>query len=197
MLNLGASGPKKARMDYFDLARILLKWMVDRPSRLILRGYRPEVICLIKGTAGPGSYLLVRSTAHKSHWAPPQEGMKFDETIEAAVQRCLLHELGIGAARIQYRKSVWIGTRLLPERRWDERELKYSLRGLAGKKRMIGKGYYAALVITDSNTIVESNPAEVYDWVWVDAADYRSLIATNPADKVQILQKAWSLLVEA
>jgi hypothetical protein len=61
---------------------------------------------------------------------------------------------------------------------------------------MIGKGYYAALVIADSNAPIDPNPAEVYDCVWADAAEFHTLIATNPPDKQEILQLAWSLLVE-
>jgi ADP-ribose pyrophosphatase YjhB (NUDIX family) len=182
-------------MDYLNLASLMVKWAVDRPARLALRGYRPEVICLIRSTVDPDKYLLIRSQAHKSHWAPPQEGMKLNESIESAVNRCLGAELGIGKARIQYRKSAWIGLRKLPERRWDERELKYSLRGLVGQKRMIGKGYYAALVIADSDTPIESNPAEVYDWAWVNADEYHTRILTNPADKQEILRKAWASVI--
>ena len=182
-------------MDYLKLASILVKWVIDRPSRLVLRGYRPEVICLIRGTADPDKYLLIRSQAHQTHWAPPQEGIKLDESIESAVHRCLGAELGIGEDRIQYRKCAWIGLRKLPERRWDERELKYSLRGLVGESSMIGKGYYAALVVTDSNTPIEYNPAEVYDWAWVNADEYHTLILTNPADKQEILREAWASII--
>ncbi|HET6447085.1 MAG TPA: NUDIX domain-containing protein [candidate division Zixibacteria bacterium] len=151
---------------------------------------------LIRGTAENNKTLLVRSQAHRDHWAPPQEGMKIHESTESTVQRCLLHELGIGAASSQHRRSVWLGTRKLPRRRWDERELKYSLRGLVGKTSMIGKGYYAALVIIDSGVFVDPNPAEVYDWIWADAAEFYTLIATNPPDKKKILQLAWSFLIE-
>lgn len=185
------------RMGYFNLASLLVKWVIDRPARLVLRGYRPEVICLIRSTADPDKYLLIRSQAHKSHWAPPQEGMKLNESIESAVKRCLSAELGLPVDRIQYRKSAWIGLRKLPKRRWGERELKYSLRGLAGQKRMIGKGYYAALVIADSDTPIESNPAEVYDWAWVNADEYHTRILTNPADKQEILRKAWASVIGA
>jgi len=183
-------------MDYFNLSSLIVKWVIDRPARLILRGYRPEVICLIRSIADPDKYLLIRSQAHKSHWAPPQEGMKLNESIESAVQRCLGDELGIGEARIQYRKCAWIGLRKLPEGRWDERELKYSLRGLVSKARMIGKGYYAALVITDSNTPIEYNPAEVYDWAWVNADEYHTLILTNPTDKQEILREARASIID-
>ena len=183
-------------MAYLELARLLVSWVVDRPSRLILRGYRPEVICLIRGTADPNQYLLIRSQAHQDHWAPPQEGMKINESTESTVHRCLLHELGIGEARIQHRRSVWLGARKLPKKRWDERELKYSLRGLVGKERMIGKGYYAALVIADSNAPIDPNPAEVYDYIWADADEFHTLITTNPQDKKDLLELAWSMLVE-
>jgi len=61
---------------------------------------------------------------------------------------------------------------------------------------MIGKGYYAALVIIDSGVFVDPNPAEVYDWIWADAAEFYTLIATNPPDKKKILQLAWSFLIE-
>ena len=76
-------------MDYFNLASLMVKWVIDRPARLVLRGYRPEMICLIRNTAEPDKYLLIRSQAHKSHWAPPQEGMKLNESIESALNRCL------------------------------------------------------------------------------------------------------------
>lgn len=184
-------------MEYLSLARLMVKWVIDRPSRLVLRGYRPEVICLIKGTADPASFLLVRSRAHRDHWAPPQEGRKIDESIETTVHRCLLDELGIDKSRTQYRKSVWIGTRILPKRRWEERELKYSLRGVIGKPHMIGKGYYASLVIVDSKVRIDPNPAEVYDWIWASDIEFPTLIASNPSDKREILQKAWSMLVAA
>jgi hypothetical protein len=122
--------------------------------------------------------------------------MKINESTESAVHRCLLHEVEIGPARIQHRRSVWLGTRMLPRRRWDERELKYSLRGLVRKPRLIGQGYYAALVIAGSNAAIDPSPVEVYDWVWADAAEFHTLVATNPPDKQEMLQLAWSLLAE-
>lgn len=181
-------------MELLELGRLMVKWIVDRPSRLVLLGYRPEVICLIRGTAEPASYLLIRSHAHRTQWAPPQEGMHANEDIESTVDRCLLHELGIEKSRVQYRKNVWIGTRILPRQRWDERELRYSLRGVLGKPRMIGKGYYASLVIADSNVRIDPNPAEVYDWTWAKNSELHILIETNPPDKKHILEQAWSLL---
>ena len=62
---------------------------------------------------------------------------------------------------------------------------------------MIGKGYYASLVIADSNAPIDPNPAEVYDWMWASDTEYPTLIASNPPDKREILQKAWSKLAVA
>jgi len=61
---------------------------------------------------------------------------------------------------------------------------------------MIGQGYYAAPVIAGSNGAIDPSLAEVYDWVWADAAEFHTLVATNPPDKQDMLQLAWSLLVE-
>jgi len=182
-------------MEYLNLASLLVKWVIDRPTRLVLRGYRPEVICFIRGTASTDHYLLVRSLAHRSHWAPPQEGMKIEDSVETTVQCCLREELGINETRIQYRKSAWIGLRKLPEKRWDERELKYSLRGLIGQKHMICKGYYAALVIADANSPIVPNRAEIDDWIWANPEEFHSHILTNPADKQEILRNSWTAIV--
>jgi hypothetical protein len=61
---------------------------------------------------------------------------------------------------------------------------------------MIGKGYYAALVVADSDTLIEPNPAEISDWVLASAGEYRSRIVTNRADKMKILREAWLSLID-
>jgi ADP-ribose pyrophosphatase YjhB (NUDIX family) len=180
-------------VDYLELLRILLKWVVDRSSRLVLQGYRPEVICLIRGTDVVGKYLLVSSRAHQVGWAPPQEGLELNESIEDAVKRCLLNELGLEESSIQFRKSAWIGKRILHHDRWGERDLRYSLRGLIGQEQMIGKGYFAALVIVDSNATITANPAEISDWAWFEPQQYAEQVATTPPDKAEILRKAQRL----
>jgi putative (di)nucleoside polyphosphate hydrolase len=178
-----------------ELVKLLFKWLFDRKSRLILAGYRPEVVCIVKGTGESERYLLIQAQAQPSIWAPPQEGVNLHETLEDAATRCLNTELGFKESEIQFRKSVWIGKRILPSDRWDERDLPYSLRRLSKQRRMVGKGYFAALFIANSDVQIKHNVAEISDWEWVSPSEFMTRIRESAPEKADILEKAWKQLI--
>lgn len=173
-------------LEFFPLAA---RWLFDKKARLELSGYRPEVICLVRESSQPHRYLLIRPTADPSVWIPPQEGIASDESIENAALRCLRFELGLEEAQVQFRKSIWLGKRTLAQARRDERDLRFSLRGLVTKHRMVGKGYFGALVVVAASAEIAANEAEVNSWAWVSSDEYHKRIATNAPDKLLLLQK--------
>jgi putative (di)nucleoside polyphosphate hydrolase len=174
-----------------DLLKLILRWFFDRKARLQLAGFRPEVICLVKESDDPSRYLLIRPTIEPTIWVPPSEGIVLDETLEQASLRCLNIELGLIEANLQFRKSIWLGKRVLPEGRWDERDLQYSMRGIFSKHRMIGKAYFGAYVIAATKAKIKPNPSEVCEWKWVKKGDFLKEIGGNSLEKIDILKKLW------
>jgi len=175
--------------------KILGRFVFDRRVRLRVQGYRPEVICLIKATGRKEAYLLTVPEADHTVWTPPQEGIGLDDTIEKAAFRCLEVELGFKESQLQFRRSCWIAKRILPTDRWGERDLPYSLARLKCSHAMIGKAYYAALVVADRDAVICLNPAEVYRYAWLDSIEYLKRIETNLQDKLTIIQTAWRKLI--
>ncbi|MBE9127475.1 MULTISPECIES: NUDIX domain-containing protein [unclassified Coleofasciculus] len=179
----------------FDWLQLFYKWIFNRKYRLHLTGFRPEVICFIQSTDSEKNHLLVQPQSDRSIWMPPQEGMDLEETLKASSMRCLNTELGLTESEVQFRRSIWVGKRLFPSYRKDERDLSYSLRGWVDKNRMIGKAYFAALIIVDSQAVIQPNPAEIYQYQWVSASKFLQQIKTNPPEKQKILCQAWVKLV--
>jgi len=179
----------------FDWLRLGYKWIFNQKYRLHLTGFRPEVICFIQSTDPEKKYLLVQPLQDQSIWMPPQEGMHLEESPKTASMRCLKTELGLSELQIQFRRSIWVGKRLFPEYRRDERDLIYSVRGWVDKNRMIGKAYFAALIIADSKAIIQPNSAEIYQYQWMNTRELLQQIKTNPPDKQKILRQAWIKLV--
>lgn len=177
-----------------ELLKLLIRWLFDRKVRLHLAGYRPEIICLIEDKEQQ-KYLLIKPKMNPSVWVPPHEGINLHESIESAVVRCLNIELGIKENQIQFRKSMWLTKRILPEERWDERDLPFSLRGLFSKKKMVGKAYFGALIFTNYNVEININPAEVVEYKWVNSKEYFSSIATNNKNKQEILVQLWNRII--
>jgi isopentenyldiphosphate isomerase len=60
---------------------------------------------------------------------------------------------------------------------------------------MVGKGYFAALIVVHAPITLNYNPAEIQEYDWVTANTFHERIANNPADKLAILHKAFSTLV--
>jgi hypothetical protein len=178
-----------------DLIKLIFRWLFDRKARLQLAGFRPDVICLVKESAPPNRYLIIRPTIEPSIWVPPHEGILLDETVEQAALRCLYIELGMNESSIQFRRSIWLGLRVLPEGRWDERDLQYSLRRVISKHKMIGKAYFGAFIFATSSAKIQPNPSEVYEWEWVEKEDFLKRLETNPVDKIVIFKKLWQEFV--
>ena len=59
---------------------------------------------------------------------------------------------------------------------------------------MIGKAYWGALIIADSEAQPRPKRAEVFDHAWVDSDEFQKRIATNVPDKLAILQRVWQKL---
>jgi putative (di)nucleoside polyphosphate hydrolase len=186
---MNAGGENMMQLELIDIIKLAFRIFFDRKVRLQLLGYRPEVVCLVRENNPASRYLVIQPSARPSLWVPPHEGITLKETIEDAVIRCLGIELGLGEANIQFRRSVWLGKRVLPESRWDERDIQFSLRGIFSKHKMIGKAYFGAFVIADAAATVKPNGAEVKKWDWVNANEFRKRIKTNSKDKIPILEK--------
>jgi NADH pyrophosphatase NudC (nudix superfamily) len=69
------------------------------------------------------------------------------------------------------------------------------MRGWVDKNRMIGKAYFAALIIADSKAIIQPNLAEIYQYQWMNTRELLQQIKTNPPDKQKMLRQAWIKLV--
>jgi putative (di)nucleoside polyphosphate hydrolase len=179
----------------FNWLQLGYKWIFHRKYRLHLTGFRPEVICLIQSTDSPKNYLLVKPQSDRTIWMPPQEGIHLEETLKTAAIRCLNTEVGLTESQIQFRRSVWVGKRLFPEHRKDERNVDYSLRRCVDKYQMVGKAYFAALIIVDSKAVIQPNSAEIYQYEWVSASEFLRRIQANPPEKQRILCQAWVRLV--
>ncbi len=179
----------------FNWLQLGYKWILHRKYRLHLMGFRPEVICLIQSTDSEKNYLLVKPQSDRTIWMPPQEGIHLEETLKDAAIRCLDTELGLTESQVQFRRTVWAGKRLFPEQRKDERDLVYSLRGWVDKNRMVGKAYFAALIVADSKAVIQPNTAEIYQYEWVNASEFLRRIQANPPEKQRILCQAWVRLV--
>lgn len=178
-----------------DWFKIGFRLFFDRKIRLQLMGYRPEVICFVRSSNHDDRHLMITPGGDHSVWIPPQEGIEMNESVEQAALRCLEVELGLSKSEVHYRRSIWVGKRFLPPTRWGERDLQYSLRGLLGDSPMVGKAYYAALLIANTDATIQSNSAEIYRWEWVDKEEFQSRIKTNHPSKVEILRSAWSQIV--
>lgn len=170
--------------------KVILICLFQRKIRLELLGYRPEVICIVRSIGSEDKYLVVAPAANHDIWMPPQEGIHPEETIENASVRCLQMELGLAESVVQFRKSTWVAKRQLPQSRWDERDLRYSLRRILGGPSMVGKAYFAALVLVDPAASIRRNPAEISDYAWVSEQEFDSRIRTNRRDKENIIREA-------
>ncbi|MBE9151050.1 hypothetical protein [Coleofasciculus sp. LEGE 07092] len=60
---------------------------------------------------------------------------------------------------------------------------------------MIGKAYFAALIIANSQAVIQPNPAEIHQYEWVSASKFLQRIQTNPPEKQKIVYQAWVKLV--
>jgi putative (di)nucleoside polyphosphate hydrolase len=180
-----------------DLIKLILRWIFDRKVRLQLSGYRPEVICVVKENVPLGRYLVIKPNAEPSIWVPPHEGILLNETVEEAAIRCLRVELGLEEANVQFRKSVWLGKRVLPEERWGERDLEFSLRGIFSKHKMIGKAYFGAYIIADALVAIKPNGAEVSYWEWVGEEEFLERMETNSTEKAHFLRQLYHEFIKS
>ncbi len=167
----------------FEYLKLAIKLLHDRSARKRLQGLRPVVICIAQSPT-TRDFLLVRSTHSADTWAPAQEGIGKDETVEEAAIRCMQEEFGLSIGSIQYRNSVWIADRRLPER-VGERDIDGSM------FKMKGKSYYSGHLMVDENAPLNLNPTEVVEADWVAKADLATHLSTLPSDKYVILRKAF------
>jgi putative (di)nucleoside polyphosphate hydrolase len=179
----------------YTFIKLAAKFAFDRGVRARLFGYRPVAMCIVQAAGGGNRYLLVVPEMNHSIWAPPQEGIRVNESIEDAAHRCLKVELGIEEGQVQFRRSCWLCSRVLPKGRWGERDLEYSLAKMKYGYAMIGKAYFGALVAVAGDVKIRVNPAEVHDYAWVDPDEYLRRVASNVPDKTSIIQMAWAKLV--
>lgn len=165
-----------------------VKILVDRRARKRFWGYRPVVACLIQSTSSPDRFLFVTPVAKPDTWMPPQEGIEPNDSIEAAVIRCLRVELGIEENQLQVRRSVWLGCHQIPEQR-GERDVPFS------PFKMKGKAYYAALVKASEQIEFQLNPAEVARAEWLDLKTIVDRLAGNSERKQGLIKRAFDLLL--
>jgi isopentenyldiphosphate isomerase len=118
---------------------------------------------------------------------PPQEGIKANETPEAAAIRCLKVELGIPEDMTHFRRTIWLGCKKIPEQHGG-RDIEHSV------TRMRGKAYYAGLIKVDDSTRVVANPAELADFAWLEIDQIRERLMSNSEQKQHLLRQAFQKL---
>lgn len=168
--------------------KIALSLLYDRPMRCRLVGLRPVVICLLQASNDTGRFLFVNPAEKPFSLMPPQEGVEPNESIEQAVERGLNIELGIAEKDMHYRRSVWIGSKVIPERH-GERDIAFS------PVKMRGKAYYAALVKIPDDVAIRLNGAEIAGSQWVSIEEIRLALENNSDRKKWVIRQAfWKLL---
>ena len=171
-----------------DWLKILLRAIYDRVLRQRLIGMRPVVMCLIQSTEGD-RYLFIRPSQSPDAWMPPQEGIEVADSIETAAMRCLRAELGVEENKIHYRRSTWLGARVIPEQQ-GERDIEHSL------LPMRGKAYWAALIKMPEANEIEMNPAEIAGFEWLSLQQVNERLDTNHDRKQHLIRQAFAQLLK-
>lgn len=173
----------------FEWIKFAAQVLFDRSARKRFVGLRPVALCIVQShRRDPSRFLMIRPTANEDVWVPPQEGIEVGETVDLAAMRCMRDELGLPVEKLQYRKSAYVGDRLLPDRIGD-RDLRYAI------CRMRGKAYFAALVIADSDAPLTANPAEVAQHRWLSLEEVSELVACEQVDKRELVRSAFRSLL--
>ena len=128
--------------------------------------------------------LLVQPARFPGIWILPQEGMRPDDTAESASIRCLDEELGLDQRTTNFRNFRWLGSRLFPEERRDERPVEFSL------IKMRGKAYYASLIFCSDNPQLHINCSEIAETRWIDSSEIDTMIAANVPEKKRLILRA-------
>jgi putative (di)nucleoside polyphosphate hydrolase len=173
----------------------MLEWLkvaasvlYDRPMRCRLLGMRPVVICLLQASNDNDRFLFINPSEKPVALMPPQEGIEPNESVEQAVERGVNVELGIAETDMHFRRSVWLGSKTIPEQH-GERDIAYSL------FKMRGKAYYAALVRVPSDVTLRLNSAEIAASQWVTVEEIRTALATNSDRKKWVIKQAFRKLL--
>lgn len=167
--------------------KVIASIAYDRPMRCRLIGMRPVVVCIIQATED-NAFLFVAPSQKPDAWMPPQEGIEPNESIEKAIVRGLDAELGISENDMHFRRSVWIGSKSIPEQH-GERDIRYSL------VKMRGKAYYAALVKVSRETTLRLNPAEIARSEWFGVEQIAPQLSTNSERKQWVIREAFQKLL--
>ena len=167
----------------FDYIQSAVKLVIDKAIREHILGYRPVVMCVLKDIHSE-KFILIKPAQKPDLWILPQEGLEFGESVESAATRCIQEELGMDANQINFRRSRWINRVKFPESRKNERDLKFSVRG------MIGKSYFVAHISCSSDSTIIANRSEVEESKWVTQQDALQLVKTNTEAKKNILANA-------
>ena len=168
--------------------KVALSVIYDRPMRCRLVGMRPVVICLLQSTDDNNRFLLINPAEKPAALMPPQEGIEANESIEQATERCLQVELGIRESDMHFRRSVWLGSRSIPEQH-GERDIAYSL------VKMRGKAYYAALIKISEDVQTRPNHAEIAASKWVTVEEIRDGLSSNSLRKQWVITQAFRNLL--
>lgn len=182
----------------FRTGSLILQSVASHRARLILRGFRPEVVCVcVRGASVDSAdpdVLIVRPSADPTIWIFPQEGIEGDESIESATKRCLRVELGIEEQLAHFRRSVWVRERILPTERQNERDVEGRARSWIGLKPMIGKAYFAARVHVSAEDLSECRSAEILEAKWAKKSELEAFFSENVPEKREILRLCSQLI---
>ncbi len=171
-----------------DWIKIVARTVYDRRMRDRVIGFRPVVMCLIQATDAD-KFLFVCPTAKPQAWMLPQEGIEPGESVEAAAIRGLEAELGQAEEKVHYRRSTWLGRKIIPEQK-GERDIQYSLLG------MRGKSYYGALIKMPTANLVVLNQAELCNHEWLTLDQIRERLPTNSQRKQELIRTVFKRLLK-
>lgn len=106
----------------------LVAWLSSKPNRLLFRGTRVEVMAFIL-CREPEPMILLGQSSYHAMWMPPQKGVRYKESFESVLDRCLCVECGlqlpeeaVERERVLHLRSItYAGAVDLPTERWGER----------------------------------------------------------------------------
>ncbi|WP_437186738.1 NUDIX hydrolase [Planctomicrobium sp. SH668] len=171
-----------------DWIKIAARAVYDRRMRDRVMGFRPVVMCLIEATDAD-KFLLVCPSSKPQAWMFLQEGIEPGESVEVAALRGLNAELGLAEEKVHYRRSTWIGRKVIPEQK-GERDIQHSILG------MRGKSYYGALIKLPISTPVILNHAELFNHEWLTIDQIRDRLQTNSHRKQELIRLIFDRLLK-
>ena len=156
--------------DYISRAAMHLSRGANRDR---VRGGRVQVCAVIACRRPAAKVLLVKSVY--GDWMFPQEGVRLSESLEDALHRGLLEELGVPSRSVTVRAFERLGRARLPTARQGERQVADDvLDGPLSTVVLRFKCYWAAYAIVDdaSTLPIVPNQTEVvgHEWLPLDQA---------------------------